>query len=50
LLQNPRINDQARRQANPLILLNLVSDQALREIGFVEHTLWPIIHHPPNCL
>ena len=29
LLQNPRINDQARRQANLLIPLNLISDQAL---------------------
>ena len=31
LLQNPRINDQAQRQANPLIPLNLISDQALSE-------------------
>jgi hypothetical protein len=29
LLQKPRINDQARRQANLLIPLNLISDQAL---------------------
>jgi hypothetical protein len=26
LLQNPRINDQARRKANPLIPLNLILD------------------------
>jgi hypothetical protein len=30
MLQNPRISNQARRQANPLTLINLVSDQALR--------------------
>jgi hypothetical protein len=29
LLQNPRISDQAQRQDNPLIPLNLILDQAL---------------------
>jgi transposase len=32
MLQNLRINDQAMRQANLLIPLNLVSDQALRPV------------------
>ncbi|MDP3673480.1 MAG: hypothetical protein Q8R44_00040 [Novosphingobium sp.] len=31
LLQNPRINDQVRRQANLLTPLNLISDQALNQ-------------------
>jgi hypothetical protein len=30
LLQNPRISDQAQRQDNPLIPLNLILDQTLR--------------------
>lgn len=41
-MQNPRINDQARRQANPLMPLNLISDQTLNTRVGVSADRWSL--------